>query len=164
MNKFWKIVFAISAFAVLLACTQGFVSGQNERMDEGGPSTDRKIEGAWRTTVTPRNCQTGDPVAPAFPGFLVFHQGGTMSGASATVVSADGLWERKHGANNYSFITLSFRYGPNGAFVGTQQISQEITLAQNGNEFTSTGTFVVFDASGAQVQAGCATATGTRFK
>ncbi len=164
-SKVWKFTFGTClGLAVIFGYMQVFVSGQVDLIDEEKFITDRRIEGAWRTTVTPRNCQTGDPVAPSFPGFLVFHRGGTISGTSTAVSSAYGVWKRESGRRNYSFKTLSFRYGPTGAFIGTHQINQSIALAQNGDEFTSTGTFELFDPNGNQIGSGCATAVGTRFE
>lgn len=160
-NTGWKrTIGSLLGLAVLLVCSQTVVFGQEKPEEE---RFFQRIQGAWRTTVTPRNCQTGSPIAPAFHGFLVFHRGGTISGASAVVVSADGVWERENGRRNYSFATLSFLYGPTGTFVGTQQINQDVTL-QNRNEFTSTGTFEVFDVNGNSIRTGCATSTGTRFE
>src|SRR5437762_10271480 len=43
-------------------------------------AAERTIVGAWTTSVTLLNCQSGELVGvPPFPGLATFHDGGTMS-------------------------------------------------------------------------------------
>lgn len=159
MLTLFGIVFGLSA---LVVGTQVFVSAQDgERRGRGDR---RSIEGTWRTTVTQRNCQTGAPVAPAFPGLLGFHVGGTLSGTSTVAAAAFGNWRREQGWQHYSFAFTNFRYNTSGAFIGTQTVRQTAEISENGNELTSTGTVEIFDVSGNQIGTGCSTATGTRFE
>jgi hypothetical protein len=165
-NKFMLMAAGtIFGLVMLAGNAQFFVSGQestNESSRE--PMSSRSIVGTWQTLVTPRNCQTGVLVAPAFPGLLTFNKGGTLSGTSTAVSSAYGVWEKTHGSRNYSFAFISLRYSPTGAFIGTQKVRQTAELAANGNQFTTTGSVEVLDVSGNIVATGCSTATGARFE
>ncbi len=156
-NKFMQTVAGtILGLLILVIGTQIFVSGQ-----EQGQS----IVGTWQTSVTPRNCQTGVPVAPAFPGLLTFNEGGTLTGTSTAVSSVYGVWEQQtRGRGNYSFAFISLRYSPTGTFIGTQKVRQTAELGASGNAFTSTGSVEVFDANGNTIGTGCSTSIGTRFE
>lgn len=145
------------------------VSGQELKNGSSGDSTEsffrsNRIVGTWQTSVTRRNCQTGVPVAPAFPGILTFSKGGTLTGTSTAVNSGFGVWEREHAGRTYSFALISLRYSPTGTFIGTQIVRQTAELGAGGNEFTSTGTVQVLDVNGNTEGTGCATSTGTRFE
>ena len=147
---------------MLFAAAQIFVSGQeNEKQEQGNR---RNIQGTWRTVVTPRNCQTGDPVAPAFQGVLGFHEGETLSGTSTAAPSVFGVWRRTNGWRNYSFAFTNFRFNTSGVLIGSQTVRQTAEIAANGNTFTTTGTVEIFDTSGNQIGSGCVTSTGTRFE
>src|SRR5689334_22625907 len=99
----------IAAAALLVAAgTIMFALGQSDQRNVAS------LEGVWRTVVTPRNCANGNPVAPPFPGILMFSQGGTMTGTSTAVTSVYGLWSREAGARQYSFSSLSFKYDAAG--------------------------------------------------
>ena len=161
----------IFGLLLIIGSVQLFASGQ-ELKSESSPdsienfSVKRSIVGTWQTSVTARNCQTGAPVAPAFPGLLTFNQGGTLSGTSTAVTSVYGVWQRENGLQQYSFAFISLRYNANGMFIGTQKVRQTATfggIGASGNEFTTTGTSEVFDADGNLIATGCATSTGTRF-
>lgn len=150
-----RTTLGIVGLFTLVGCTQLFVSGQ--------PQVSTVLEGVWRTSVTPRNCQTGQPLpVPPFPGILAFERGGTITGTSTAVTSVYGTWQREPGQDSYSFRTLSFRYDASGALQGTRVISQNVTLGPN-KEMTTDGEFKDYDATGALVASGCSTATGTRF-
>ena len=72
----------VITFAVLstFTVTGALVSARDGGNDRSAASraSARTIEGAWRTVVTPRNCQTGQAFAP-LAGLFTFHEGGTMS-------------------------------------------------------------------------------------
>ena len=148
----------VSAILLLVSCTQSFVSAQNDQVSQQG------IDGVWQTVVTPRICATGNPVGPTFPGILMFNQDGTMTGTSTAVNSAYGHWNREHGRAEYSFAALSLKYDAAGTFIGTRRISQDVTIDESGNAFTSSGTFQDTDVSGNPTISGCSTATGSRFQ
>jgi hypothetical protein len=167
--KFMQIAAGtILGLLMIAGSTQLLVSGQelkNESMEDSAERSSgrNRIVGTWQTVVTPRNCQTGVAVAPAFPGLLTFNKGGTLTGTSPAASSAFGVWDRTQGWNQYSFAFIFLRYGPTGAFIGTQKVRQTATLI-SGNEFTTTGSIEVLDVNGGLIGTGCATSTGTRFE
>ncbi len=171
-NRFAQIATGtILGLLMIIGSAQFFVSGQEVKNESSGDSTEnfsrnRRIVGTWQTTVTPRNCQTGDPLlnVPAFPGLLTFNEGGTLTGTSTAVSSVYGVWERTRGKRNYSFAFISLRYSPTGTFIGTQIVRQTAELGASGNDFTSTGSVEILDANGNTVGTGCSTSTGTRFE
>lgn len=166
-NKLRRLL-SLAIFGLMLAaCTQSLVVGQENKTDDADSRVSDSrgnITGTWQTLVTPRNCQNGDPVAPPFPGILTFNKGGTLSGTSATVPAAFGIWDRQHGAGNFAFAFISLRFSPTGVFLGTQRVRQTMTLNAEGNGFTSQGTVQVLDPNGVVIGGGCASAVGTRFE
>ncbi|HEX2639929.1 MAG TPA: hypothetical protein VHL50_05130, partial [Pyrinomonadaceae bacterium] len=150
MQRLLKSTSLLIAALILVGCSQLNVVGQND------VGNNPKLEGVWQTVVTPRNCATGDPVAPSFPGILLFENGGTMTGTSTAVTSTYGLWRREPGVPQYSFTTLALRYNAAGISVGSRRISQAITLEFPGSTFNSTGTFQDYDVNGNVVMSGCA--------
>lgn len=121
------------------------------------------VQGTWKTSVTPLNCATGVPVAPAFPGILAFAEGGTMSGTSPAAPAVYGVWDRT-GLRHFTFAFTSQRYDSNGQYIGSQTVRQWGTMAFNGDDFASTGTTTIYDVNGVQVASGCAPSTGSRFE
>ena len=133
--------------------------------------SDRTIQGAWRTMVTPVNCQTGDPLGPPFPGLLTFNKGGTMSeygispGSSPALRSpGHGVWERTHGWQDYSYTFTFYRYNSTGVFIGSQKVTATLELGESGDEFTTHAVVEILDANGNVIATFCAMAAGTRFE
>ena len=168
-NKSVKTAAAtIFGLLMLIGSAQFFVPGQESKNESSQESREnsgrRSIVGTWQTVVTPRNCATGVPVAPAFLGILTFHQGETLTGTSTAVSSVYGVCEREQGRRNYSFAFVSLRYNSTGVFTGTQKVRQTVEISTNGSEFTSTGTVEILDVNGNAIGNGCSTSTGTRFE
>ena len=129
------------------------------------------IEGAWRTMVTPVNCQTGDPVGPPFPGLFTFNKGGTMSeygigpGSSPALRSpGHGVWERGRSWQDYSFTFTFYRYDASGVFIGSQKVTATLELGASGDEFTTHSVVEILDANDNVIATFCASAAGTRFE
>ena len=161
----------VIALAVITALTMtvSIVSGQTISSASSNAS-ERTIAGAWRTVVTPRNCQTGAP-APSFRGLFTFNEGGTMSeygispGLSPALRSpGHGVWQREHGWQDYSFAFTFYRYNASGIFIGSQKITAALELGAGGDDFTTNSAIEVFDANDSLIFTGCATAAGTRFE
>ena len=165
------------ALLMLFGVTQIFVSGQasekGDLQEEQSERARQSIEGVWRTAVTPRNCQTGDPIPNISPirGLFTFNEGGTMAeygigpGQSPALRSpGHGVWERRHGRRNYSFTFIFNRYDASGVFLGAQKITATLTLGASGNSFTTNSAIEVLDANDNVIGTGCATAVGTRFE
>lgn len=153
-----------AVFGSILTAAVLFAGVQSSSGVQAMGSPERSLEGTWLTSVTPVNCETGEPVGPAFPGILSFNKGGTMSGTSTVAPSVFGVWSRSGGWENYTFAFTNFRFNSSGAFIGSQIVRQSVTLGASGDEFTSSGTVDILDANGNKVGAGCANATGTRFQ
>jgi len=164
---------ALAAIAAL-TMTFSFASGQEAEENQSSDSlsaSQRTIQGVWRTMVTPRNCQTGEPVAPPIQGLFTFNKGGTMSeygigpGSSPALRSpGHGLWQREHGWRDHSFKFTFLRYDASGMFIGTQKITATLRLRARGDEFRTNSSVEAFDVNGNLVGMGCATAVGTRFE
>jgi hypothetical protein len=161
------------AMTLAMTVATSVVSGQGAH-DKRAPSSnagDKTIAGVWRTLVTPRNCQTGEPVAASFPGLFTFHAQGTMSeygigpGSSPALRGpGHGVWQREQGWHDYSFAFTYYRYNTGGVLVGSQKVTAALELGGGGDEFTTTSGIEVFDASGNLIVTACATAAGRRFE
>jgi len=162
-NKFMQtIVGTLLGLLLLIGCAQIFVSGQSDGIRGSG------IVGVFRTTVTQRNCQTGNPIA-TFQGLSTFNKGGTMTETSAALSPAlrspgHGVWRREAGFQEYSFAFTFLRFNPDGTFAGTQVIRQTAFLTPGDNQYNATGFVEVYNASGNLLGTGCATSVATRFE
>ena len=165
----------VIALAVITALTMtvSIVSGQNIQDKQSSASShahERTIVGVWRTVVTVRNCQTGDPVF-SIPGLFTFNEGGTMAeygigpGSSPALRSpGHGLWQREHGWQEFSYAFTYYRYNASGVFIGSQKVMAALELGASGNEFTTSSAIQVFDANGNLIGTACANAAGMRFQ
>jgi hypothetical protein len=173
-NKMKKNTMVI-AFAVIsaLTITASLVSGQSvqdKQSSEWSKTNVRTIRGAWRTVVTPRNCQTDAPIT-SLAGLFTFNEGGTMSeygigpGSSPALRSpGHGVWRREHGWQDYSFAFTFYRYDASGVLLGSQKVTAALELFAGGDEFASRSMIEVLDVNGSVVGTGCATAVGRRFE
>src|SRR6266496_4942472 len=132
---------------------------------------ERTIQGAWRTMVTPVNCQTGDPLGPPFPRLLTFNKGGTMSeyginpGSSPALRSpGHGVWQHELSWQDYSYAFTFYRYNSSGVFIGSQRVRSALELGASGDEFTTHAAVEILDANGNVIATFCAAAAGTRFE
>jgi hypothetical protein len=156
-----------------LTMTSPYISargGQNEPSSQTSAADARTVKGAWRTVVTARNCQTGEPLG-SLAGLFTFNEGGTMSeygigpGSSPALRSpGHGVWQREHGWQEYSFAFTYYRYNAGGAFIGSQRVRGTLELGSGGDDFATTSAIEILDANGNSVGAGCGTAAGTRFE
>src|SRR5690349_15644615 len=115
-------------FTIVTALTMAVsvVSGQQSSVSSN--AQERTIVGAWRTVITGRNCQTGDPLG-SFPGLFTINEGGTMSeygigpGSSPALRSpGHGVWKRGHGWQDFSLTFTYYRYNASGVFTGSQKV------------------------------------------
>src|SRR4029077_7723501 len=103
MTRATRHVAIALAMTTALTMTSSVVYGHSDQDRRASPdASERTIVGAWRTVVTPRNCQTGEQVAPSFHGLTTFHAHGTMSeygvgpGSSPALRSpGHGVWEHQ---------------------------------------------------------------------
>ena len=166
---------SVIALMVIAALTVTFsiVSGQNAEGNQSSSSSnarERTIEGVWRTQITPRDCQTGEPLLPFTPqGLITYHKGGTMSetaaspGGPASRTPGHGVWNRRN-RRHYDGSFVFQLFNPDGAFAGTQKVTQNLRLNASGDRWEDNATFQIFDANDNVIFTGCATAVGTRFE
>lgn len=131
----------------------------------------RTIVGAWRTVVTVHDCQTGNPIAPPFPGQFTFNDGGTMSeygigpGQSPALRSpGNGVWQREPGWQDYSFAFTYYRYDASGVFLGSQRVTATLELEASGDAFTTKSVVEALDTNNNLIRTVCGTSVGTRFE
>jgi hypothetical protein len=160
------VPFAVIAALVFVT----IASAQGNQHQQSSADNERTIQGVWRTVVTPRNCQTGDAIL-TLAGLFTFNQGGTMSeygigpGSSPALRSpGNGVWQREHGWQDYSFAFTYYRYDASGVFLGSQKVAAALELGASGDEFASRSTIEILDVNGAVIGTACATAVGTRFE
>lgn len=125
------------------------------------------IEGVWKTTVVPRNCDTGEQIMPSFEGLLTFNFGGTLAETSSgsspgTRGPGHGTWRRLPGNQTYAMHFVFQRFSP-GGLIGTTEVHQEVELEGSRDAFTSTGTVAIVANDGTVLATICSTSTGTRF-
>ena len=173
-NKFLKTIgFTTLTMMMFIAASQISVYGQeNEGKDvssELSANSKNRIVGVWLTTVTPRNCQTGDQVAPSFQGLITFNRGGTVAEYGANPMApfrspGHGIWKLIGSHGRYSFAFSFFPLTPAGIPVGRLKVTASVRLSENDNETASSGSFELRDPNGNLIAAGCSSATGTRFE
>jgi hypothetical protein len=166
-----KAIGGASLVILLLAVfAQVWVSAQeneNVLLQSGNGGNEQGLVGSWDVTVTARDCQSGTPLF-SFLAVQTYHQGGTMQasnlGAPGIVrLESHGVWEHKKG-RQYSVAFRVLKYNPDGTFAGKDVIRDVISLALNGNTYTSNGYVEILDPNGNLILRGCATTTATRFE
>lgn len=179
-NKIAKtITLGCLTLILFIAASQTSISAQEveqpgEAQKVSDSSQDRALDpviGVWETTVTPRNCLTGEAAGPAFIGLITFHKGGTVSEFGANPATplrtpGHGVWQaapwRGEDAYlvNFTFIPLT----PAGAPVGRLKVSQNMEYKRYLDQTSSAGGFQLFNSGGVVIGSGCTTAASTRFR
>ena len=166
-NNLARISFAAIALLIIVA-GQNTLQAQN-KVDSAilSQSADRLV-GAWETTITPRNCATGEQAAPPFPGVITFNDGGTIAEYGANTgtpfrTPGHGVWASSGGGSSYSMRFSFIPLTPAGAPVGRMRVSQDLELSRFSDESSSTGTFVLTNFSGVVLATGCTTSTAVRL-
>jgi hypothetical protein len=166
-HKLVRISFAIVA-SLLIAAGQNSLHAQDkEGFGELFQSANR-IVGAWETTVTPRNCDTGEPAGPSFNGVITFNEGGTIAeyavnGAAPYRTPGHGIWAGNGGGSSYSMRFSFIALTPTGVPVGRMRVSQVGELGRFEDESTSSGSFVLTSFSGVVLTSGCTSSTAVRL-
>jgi hypothetical protein len=122
------------------------------------------IEGVWDISVTGRSCATG---AALFTGRVIhmFIDGGTLTEIADRANRSAGLGTWHHlGGRSYVAVHKWIEYTAAGGDNGTEVVTREIELSENGDNFTARATSELFNAAGQLINTGCATSTGTRFE
>ena len=128
------------------------------------------LQGMWRMTRTPINCESGQQVAPSFQAIVTFHEDGTLIGYGVPPSSSPalgspefGLWKRERGNGNFTFTDLSLSYDAGGAFAGSVEFTAKVQLERNGT-LTHQTKLKFYDSNGSFLFSACGKAIGTRFR
>jgi len=161
-NTFVKSIGVTALALLLVGGVQLFGSGQNSGRHQ------RSIEGAWRTTITIRNCQTGAPIT-TFQGLQTFNEGGTVAETATGVppsmrTPGHGVWSREQGWQHYSFAFMYDRFNADGTYAGSQKVRGAVVLEASGDELTVVSSTEIFNPAGQLIASGCSTATATRIE
>ena len=145
-----------------LILTPASLSAQQELSAQHGAS----LEGAWDSQVTSTDCN--GHILMAFRSFELFHQGGTFTGTGNAPnpelgSPVLGTWQRTPGMRTFTSPIQFFTFNPDGSFAGTVKLERQIHLSANGNSFTATTTFAVYDPDGNLIFSGCGTEVATRL-
>jgi hypothetical protein len=120
------------------------------------------LQGVWHVSVEVRNCETGE-IVRTLRALNMFVHDGSMTETAANILRGPsvGTWRRvQH--DTYTSMFEFFRFNPDGTFASTARVTRTIELANDGMEFTSTGTVEDFNAQNVRVSVGCATETAVR--
>lgn len=166
-NKLVGISFAIAAL-LLIAAAENSLHAQGKASDVASLQSANRIVGAWETTVTPSNCDTGEPVGPSFNGVITFNEGGTIAEYGANPATpyrtpGHGIWVSNGGGSNYSMKFSFLPLTPAGAPIGRLRVTQIVELGRFSDESTSSGSFVLSNFAGIVLATGCTTSTSVRL-
>ena len=137
------------------------------------------LVGAWRVTVTPYNCATGQEFPQfSFRSFLTFADGGTMLETNSNTnfqpgqrSVGHGNWERT-GPNDYqatieAFVHFTTSPSPPPPLPtyrrGTQRLEQGIQMVSR-DSWVSLAAITFFDTGGTVVSTGCAKSEAERMR
>lgn len=157
----------IAVALLFIVAAQSLLHAQ-EKADSGASlQSANRIVGAWETTVTPRNCDTGEPAGPSFHGVITFNEGGTVAEYGANPATpyrtpGHGIWESNGGGSSYSMRFTFMPLTPAGVPIGRLRVSQITELARFSDESTSSGGFVLTNFAGVVLATGCTTAAAVR--
>ncbi len=170
-NKFAKCIplsFAAVALLITVAIPPSIqAQGKSESTESLDQSVGR-IVGAWETTITPVNCETGAQVGPSFNGLITFNAGGTLAEYGANPATplrtpGHGIWSANGGGGDYSMRFSFMPLTPAGVPVGRLRVSQVIQLNRFTDESYSSGSFVLTNFAGIVIGTGCSTSTAIRL-
>jgi hypothetical protein len=168
MKTMFLRVISGAALAVIfsLSVTQIPVSGKPGGSIIGAvPGQGKKLEGTWRVEVTLRNCQTGAPIR-TIQALNTYLSGGAMleTGNSSPFRSpSHGVWQHT-GGRNYTATFMFFRFNPDGTSAGSQKVTRNIEVGEDGDTFTATASVEILDVNDNLIATGCATETARRFE
>jgi hypothetical protein len=154
-NRLWKGMLAAAISLPLLGGAAAHEQGVKGRQG---------IEGVWDVRITVISCTTEQAL---FSGraILLYGEGGSVTGITDNFMHSSqlGTWRHVRG-QSYTSVGRFFIFNANGSFSGSEEITADIELSTNANEYTDTATTQVFNASDQVISTGCATATATRLE
>ena len=153
--------------ALVLAGVLVLGSGLTATAQSLNAASPNGLEGTWRVQLTVSDCQTGQ-VLRTFPALFAFAKGGTLTYTTAgqlpsATTTGLGVWKHTNG-HSYSAVSEVFIFSPAGAWIQTHRLTRSIEIDNDADEFTDIVALQIFDTSGNQLVAGCATSVGSRMK
>ena len=160
---------ASSRAAVLVLVGMLFLgSAPSARGQSASDNSQRGLEGAWRLQVTVRDCNTGQPLRPTFPGVFTFAKGGTatvITSGQLPSLATPGLGAWRHSqSHTYTAVTDAFVFSPAGVWIQTHRLTRAIEVSIDGDAFTDTVALEILDTAGNTIATGCATSVANRFE
>lgn len=158
------ILCGLAVLTVSTARAQGLMNPQagiSTQAEKGGAvdlldAQKKTIVGAWATKVTP----PPDSGEASFPGCFTFSADGnliaTQAGGAFPALGNPqlGLWE-KTGSRQFTFTYFLQEFDDHFQLVDTAEVHALITLGPNGDHFTGSLDFSVFDLDGNLLFSGC---------
>ena len=169
MRRFTAV--QILAFAVLFGMS---ICAPVLAQDDNSQSDGNTLEGVWRDTATLLGLCSAPSPPREIPGMITFTRDGKVIETTGTPLVGPaginrmspglGAWEFL-GGHHYRAVFRFFRINvPANTPEGVQEITEDITLSDRGDAFTSTGTSEVYAPDGTLIQRGCNTLAGTRLE
>jgi hypothetical protein len=159
LKTFALVSLSAAATTFLMQACGGSAEAQSAASDAN------VIEGAWESTATIKDCNSG-AILRSFTGETIFHRGGTLTADNSTPVPTRGLgvgvWTQDT-AGSYTARFHFLRFNADGTLAGSQTVVRAITLGADGKSLTATIAAQVLDTSGAVLQPICGTETGRRL-
>jgi hypothetical protein len=160
-----------AVFAAAIATTFIQACSVEQRVSAQSAEAVDPIEGLWSSQVIITDCH--GTATRTFSALNLFGRGGTVVDADSQPPTSHGpglgVWAsagKSHDsppAPQYSSSFKLFRFNTDGSFAGYQQIARTITLAKDGQSFTSTITASALDTNGNPVgNAACGTEAATK--
>ncbi len=164
MKRMKKVM---SIAVVLLICT--FVTQTTAYAQVGqDPKTNARhsrITGIWDVDVTLTNCATNDTLF-TFAGMHKFELGGTgqiVPNANTSGLSPHMMIWSHVKDNDYLVAAKMFRWNAAGVNIGWIVLNFEVSINEDADEYSGSGTAQVFDTAGVLVGGNCPYFAGTRF-
>ena len=156
---FGTIGFTSLALAAFLTFAGVWASAQK--------TSDQGLVGSWDLQVTLRDCDSGFPFV-TFPAMNTYNQGGTTQQAALpepgmTALPGHGVWKHDIG-RSYSGAFRFLILNTDPALIRRVTVRSSISLALDGNSYTSTDAAEIRNLNGDLIQSACSTSEGTRFR
>jgi len=150
---------ALSSLGALVALGSPTAAFANNANEDQGP------EGSWLYTATITNpgppfTELGLETYAAGGGYVGIDQLSFTPGSLAT--PGHGSW-KSTGKRTFLLTFLNLTYDAAGTPQGTSKVRQVATLSEDGNAYSGSGSFDIYDLSGNVVLAGTFTITAVRI-
>jgi len=126
----------------------------------------QRIVGLWDVEVDIFNCATNAPMGS----FVALHQyqlGGTgqvVPANSPTALSAHMMVWNHVKNDDYEMSAKMFRFDAGGNYIGWVVLSNEISISEDGSQYTGSGVADFYNTAGTYLFSSCPDLNGTRFE